>query len=438
MGCADNEVPSTVTTEVSTPLFEYSGVHPTNVLMISIDTWRKDQVDTTLSSSDKTSSAPFISNMVSEGVHLSNHHSSSSWTYPSMTAALAGQDLVTMNFVPSIGDKTGIMPATVTFLPTLLSNEGYNTGIVTANGFLCSEYEIGDKYDYEECLPPKDTAFDALALRSRGLALAETLSAGKTPWLLHLHLIDPHLPYDPPAAYLDEVNALPPLSYDFSSSSAQALQVAWDDLAKEDQGLFLTHTTARYRALTRYVDDEINGLMSDLSEQGLLEDTLVVLFADHGEQLFEHGSAGHTTSLHSQETTVTAAFWAKNLLPNIWTGLTSHHDLVPTILDQLQLEVPQHITGITAGERTDDTVIFSYLLTPIQFYISTIIEDHKLIYGWHDGSKLLYNIASDPEEQNDIYDNTLDSTAKLWLALDEELARLQPLISLEGPEDAVP
>jgi arylsulfatase A-like enzyme len=343
-----------------------------------------------------------------------------------------------MNFVPNLGNKTGIMPAAVTFLPTILSNEGYSTGIVTANGFLCSEYEIGDKYDYEECLPPKDTEFDALALHTRGVALAEKLNADKAPWFLHLHLVDPHLPYNPPTAYLDEVNALPTLTFDFSNASAQTMQLAWDGQSTADQGLFLAHTIARYQALTRYLDDEINGLLSNLSEQGLLEDTLIVLFADHGEQLFENGKAGHTYSLHSQETNVMAAFWAKNLLPKVWTGLTSHHDLVPTILDQLQLEVPSYITGITAGERTDDTVIFSYLLTDIQFYVSTVLEDHKLIYSWHDGSKLLYNIAIDPDEQNDIYDNTLEITTKLWLALDEELARLQPLISLAGPVDAVP
>jgi arylsulfatase A-like enzyme len=441
MSCTDiedtsivNEVTNTGATEDS--LFQYSGPKPANLLMLSIDTWRQDQIDGSLRSKEKMLLSPFLSSLAADGVYLSNHHSVSSWTYPSIAAALSGQDLVSMNFVPALGAKPGTMPSTATFLPTLLSNKGYTTGLVTANGFLCSQYGIGDEYAFEQCLTKGGVDFDAYAVRTRGLALAKDLSSGKAPWFLHLHFIDPHLPYNPPKSYLNEAENLASVSFDFTTAGAQGLQMQWDLLTTREQKLFLAHTKARYHGLTRYLDDQIKALLSDLTEQGLLEDTLVVLFSDHGEQLFEHGMVGHTQSVHSHEIHVPVAFWAKDLLPANWDGLTSHHDLVPTILDQLEIKIPGHITGISAGGQTPDTVIFSHLMTGTNLYISASTENHKLIYGWHDGSKQLYDTTSDHDEQNNIYDTALEVTKHLWQALDEELLRLQPFVSITGPIDA--
>jgi hypothetical protein len=75
-------------------------------------------------------------------------------------------------------------------------------------------------------------------------------------------------------------------------------------------------------------------------------------------------------------------------------------------------------------------------MTGTDLYISASTGNHKLIYGWHDGSKKLYDTTSDHDEQNNIYDTALEVTKHLWQALDEELLRLQPFVSITGPIDA--
>ena len=400
VSCAVSELTEVVTSEPEQSLFEYSGSKPVNLLMISIDTWREDQFGPGSYEDEESILAPFISSLGSSGVYLSKHRSSSSWTYPSMSAALSGQDLPSLEFLPPVGGQPNTMPATAKFLPLLLAKEGYTTGLKTANGFLCSSFGIGNQYDYEQCLIQKDdiVTHNANEVRTRGLALATELNSQNAPWFVHLHLIDPHLPYTPPGSYLELGNELEPLLFDFGQAGAQDMQDKWDSLDARSQEQFQAHTKARYNALTRYLDDEIEILFTDLENQDLLEDTLVVIFSDHGEQLFEHGDIGHTRSIHSQEINTPVVFWAENIQPGLWREVTAHHDIVPTILEQLQLKIPAHITGLPAGNRRSGTVLFSYLLKGNIFSISATTKDYKLIYGWHDGSKSLYDVNADKEE----------------------------------------
>ena len=277
---------------------------------------------------------------------------------------------------------------------------------------------------------------DIYEVRTRGLAFVEDLNAETAPWFVHMHLIEPHLPYDSPEKYVQETSDLGSLEFDITSMSRWEMQSTWEDLSVADQKLFETHVKARYNAQTRHMNTEIELLFTVLTNQGLLKDTLVVIFADHGEQLFEHGSIGHTASLHSQENSVRAFFWAETLQPNSWPSLTGHHDLVPTILEQLDLPIPAHITGVPAGKRSTEDVLFAYLLNTGSFSISAISEDYKLIYESNPENKSLYNTTMDKEEQYDLFESKTEPANTLWLAIEDELSRIQDSTPLPGPMPA--
>ena len=72
------------------PLIDFGGKKPKNVLMISIDTLRRDRVGRY----GKNGNTPFMDRLLGEGVALDNHRSCSDWTYPSILCALTGVDSV--------------------------------------------------------------------------------------------------------------------------------------------------------------------------------------------------------------------------------------------------------------------------------------------------------------------------------------------------------
>ena len=90
-----------------------------------------------------------------------------------------------------------------------------------------------------------------------------------------------------------------------------------------------------------------------------LEDALVVVFSDHGEQFFEHGALEHNNSLHAQETQALAVFWADNLVPVAVSTPTAHPDLAPTSLEALGVAAGSEMTGQPAGTADPGRPIFS-------------------------------------------------------------------------------
>ena len=102
---------------------------------------------------------------------------------------------------------------------------------------------------------------------------------------LYLHLIDPHGPYDPP----------PP--YDRWFRAAPAVDDYVAELREIDPPWIERPTAAGRRNLydgeVLYNDDQFGELLELLSARGILEDTLFILLADHGEKLGEDGAWGH-------------------------------------------------------------------------------------------------------------------------------------------------
>ena len=74
ISCSTPETQEEATTASEQPLFAYSGERPVNLLMISIDTWRYDQLDPQLFEDEKILLAPTINVFEEEGVSLKKHY----------------------------------------------------------------------------------------------------------------------------------------------------------------------------------------------------------------------------------------------------------------------------------------------------------------------------------------------------------------------------
>ncbi|MCB9904171.1 MAG: sulfatase [Planctomycetes bacterium] len=166
-------------------------------------------------------------------------------------------------------------------------------------------------------------------------------------WVAMVHLYSTHTPYDPPKEFLD-LYADP--DYDgplrnFYSHHRIALEQGHE--ASEAD---LRQIAALYKGGVTQADHMIGELVDQLSELGILEDTLVIVTSDHGESLGEiHGEGEHSRALwehnHMVETNLRIPLIMSNsyLLPHgvVVDGLAETVDLLPTICDLFGLKLPE-------------------------------------------------------------------------------------------------
>lgn len=398
---------------------------PRRLLMISIDTLRRDAV------TGEQEETPFLHELRGDSRELLAHQSCSSWTFPSVLCALSGKDLPEVGFIPVVGAEVEVVPEEITLLPDYLRALGWVSGIVSANGFLCEAMGIGDNYDDPRCMIQQR----AERVVDGGLELLDDLEATGQPWLLHVHFMDPHIPYYAPQEYLDEVEALPSVSVDFGATTGVSeLSQLMATSSEEEQELLQAHIDARYAAEVAYLDDEIARLWSELDARGALEDTLVVLWSDHGEQLFEHDYLGHGKTLFGVESDATALFWAPGLEPGGYHSRSSHVDLLPTILQALGMPQPEGMGGVAVGLRPDQAT-FGHLPRLTGGHSQSVTRDpYRLIYNWDTGRRQLYHRVDDPEEQHNLVLSEPERVEEMWrhllpkveameLALGEEAVR---------------
>jgi arylsulfatase A-like enzyme len=413
--------------------FSLSGEAPTNLIVISVDTLQVRRLGR-YSGGD---TSPFLDGLLAEGVALDNHRSCSNWTFASVICAMGGRDPMELGHVPTgTGTAPEPVPEGTRMFGSFLAERGYRSTLVTSNPFLS---------DSMHTAPGFDTVIEALsedadALFARSLDEIDALEAAGGPWAFHVHAIDPHLPYAPPDAYLDGLEALEPVDYDLGDmNSVNAMRSEFAGLSPEERALIIAHMSVRYEGTIRYWDDELAAFFSALEARGALDDALVVLWSDHGEQVYERDgeSIGHGISLYDLENRALAAYWAPGLAPVAWEGPTGHKDLLAGIWAVMGWEPEPEFTGLPAGAAADDRALFGITYQQAITLQSVIQGGDKLIYSWT-GAAWLYDLAADPEEADDLSELRPDRVAELWALLEPEAQRLYEEFYPDGPAPIAP
>ena len=115
----------------------------------------------------------------------------------------------------------------------------------------------------------------------------------------------------------------------------------------DDRGL--EHLKALYRGEIAWTDQAVGQLLDMLEEHGRLDDTLIVITADHGEEFFEHDRLTHRFHLFDEAIRVPLLIvlprsWERAVSPNVEAQVTLS-DILPTLLDLLDIEAPTGLTG---------------------------------------------------------------------------------------------
>jgi arylsulfatase A-like enzyme len=396
---------------------QFNGAHPKNLLVISVDTLRRDYAGFF----DDRGLTPNLTAIFSEGVVLADHHSCSNWTTPSFICAQTGRFPLDDGYWPSGLSYAGRdpridwPPSDLVTLASVVGDAGFQTELITTNAMFSLELNGGAAGFQTET-----RAFNGVATQAVDLALAsaDALQSSPQPWYLHVHFMDPHGPFGAPREYVPD-KSLDCSSWDFSTETGlnKVIYVDYPAAGDKEQELIRACMENEYAAEVRYVDDELARLWSGFDKRGLLNDALVVFYSDHGEQFDEHGRFQHLWALYVEENAAVAAFWAKNIQSLEWMEPTIHQDLTPTILEALNVPLRDH-TGMTLGHAPADRVLVTF--NAVYDWgvpsIAAIQNDHKLMYWWS-GAKRYFDVATDPAEQANLYDAKDPQLLALWDAL---------------------
>lgn len=421
------------------PVIQFVGARPKNVLMLSIDTTRRDHVSPYSQYGDFT---PFLAGLMSEGVQLDDHQQCSDWTFASTSCTLTGRYHEDNGYIPElIPLELAEFPDGQQSLAVRLGEHNYYRILVSSNGWLGPKVNNAQGYDSV----PTTTTGNATQLGTLGLDLlvAQIVAEPERPWLLHVHFVEPHPPYTPPVQYLGEELLLPPLpqGMDISSQPGQYDATGqYPNLDPEVQDLLEAHLRARYHGELKYLDDQLRSLWTVFDTTGILDDTLVVVWTDHGEQFWEHGDQSHAWYLAAEENDAILFYWAKNIVPLDWTEPTHAVDMLPTVLDALgypAAEDDDTLNGYVLGTAPDGRPRFGMSVARGGVLESVTLDDWKLIYGF-DGKLSLYDRKTDRYEVSDLYTADHPEVPHLWdLLLPRVLAvhELLPLRPLTWPAD---
>ncbi len=258
----------------------------TNVLVVVIDTLRADMLGCYGSPRQAT---PNLDAFAGEGVLFYSAYSQSPWTLPSFAS------LITSTY-PSQHGAVGRMEGMfypirkrMRKAPQSFEDQGYTTAAVVNNIFLRGVFGFNDgfgSYDFYPAEIKKIRRADEVT----GLAIRWLNHHEKEdkPFFLLLHYFDPHFAYLPPPEFRERFGG---------SFKGRVMDVKHPDDVREGKvlmtGMDKENMHNLYCGEVAFTDREVGRLMDHLREEGILENTVVVVTSDHGEELWDHGGFEH-------------------------------------------------------------------------------------------------------------------------------------------------
>ena len=192
-------------------------------------------------------------------------------------------------------------------------------------------------------------AQDAVRFYDRQLAPHAWSRWTRRPLFLYLHFMYPHAIYDPPEAVRHTLVGPPPAGVDPAVAVAKLMDFTrWSELSQPE----LTYLETLYDGEIAGLDLELARLFRRLGRRGLLDHTIVVLTADHGEEFGEHGGMQHGTALYEESVHIPLLITGPGLpAGRVVADDVSLVDVAPTLLALLGLPAESRFEGRSLLER---------------------------------------------------------------------------------------
>ncbi len=321
---------------------------PLNIVLVSIDTLRPDHLGCY---GHHRNTSPAIDRLAREGARFETVASSTSWTLPAHASMLTSQPDILHRV---LWDDDKLDPNRIS-LAEILQDNGYRTGAVFTGPYLLPRFGLDQGFDdyMDATLYDKDIDnSEVLKASEKGRTtpramdmMEEWLDRGpEKPFFFFLHLFDAHPDFVPPPPY--DTMFDPGYNGDITGRNIFNNDKIHKNMDKED----LEHLIALYDGEIRFVDEAgIKRLLQILSERDLLDNTLIIITSDHGEEFFEHGEMAHRNNLYDTTLLVPLIIWRPGLIKS--ADITGRQvrivDIMPTVLDVLGMGPCPEATGLS-------------------------------------------------------------------------------------------
>jgi len=266
-----------------------------NILLVTIDTLRADHVG--YIAGDASSRTPHIDSLASKGIVFTHAYTAVPLTLPSHASIFTGLHPLQLGIHENV--PVTLSPEIPTFT-TILKKHGYQTIAAISSEVLSSKTGIEQGFELY------DDPYKIYGMHKKGGRIAEeTIHAAialleeqnrEKPVFLWVHLFDPHDPYTPPESYHREGESL-------------------------------------YDGEIRYADEWVGRLTASWNAFCGKRDNMIIVAADHGEGLGEHGETYHGFFLFDTTLHVPLIIFGSKIEPEIRDDIVCLYDICPTILN---------------------------------------------------------------------------------------------------------
>ncbi len=395
---------------------------PPNVLLVVVDALRADRV----LGAEAEKNTPNLQRLMRRSVVFPHAVSSAAWTVPAMASLFTSLDpqvhrTLRYNSNDRLPDDS-LAPQLPTLAETFATG-GYETAALLkavvlaknrgfAQGFSSWRVVEGDMADRQSASQLTDAALEWVT----------TEHDRERPFFLYLHYMDPHSNYLAPEPWYSEARGdyKGPVTGVYNQIHGSYLEKGVIP-TRADLGQLRRY----YDAEVRYWDSEFGRLIKDLAVMGVDANTIVVVTADHGEALYDHGNF-FESSVYQENIGVPLVVKVPGVAAAQRNELVQLLDIAPTLADLVGLPAAAAWQGRSLvpafrGESTEPRAAYAEYGN-----IRTVIapDGLKLIEG--DGAAKIFQIFEDPGELRDRMGGGWKELQRLRALLAERVAGWEP------------
>ncbi|HPP58629.1 MAG TPA: sulfatase [Candidatus Hydrogenedens sp.] len=319
---------------------------PSKVILILFDALRADHMSCY---GYQRKTTPTIDKIASDGAIFMNNYTQGLNTFFSVPTILYSR-----YFPPMLHESLDTIECkraedeNEKLITEIFKKNGYHTIFITTHSWFSDDSPLVKSFD--EAILVKSSTDNVPQFGDLNKELFSCLDKNKgNNIFIYIHLVDTHFPHILTPPY--DLWVTDDIKSNINEDRRRELAIGSNerDILKPLTPFETDFLNAIYDGSLLYTDQQFSLLMWKLETLNILQDTLIILCADHGELLGEDGMLwGHPPISYDALLRTPLIFYGKGIPKNVsFNGITENVDIVPTIVDLLQLKTSAKFGGIS-------------------------------------------------------------------------------------------